>query len=124
MGIRRGGGKNRRSPPPSGKSQFLLLFRGCFAIFSPFGGLYATFLIFMWGLFHHAACGGLLAFFISMHMGSFSDFFSMWGHFLLLFFIVGGGTFYVLIYMIWWYFWGLSTPLQTFVRASVPWLPQ
>ena len=43
------------------------------------------------GLFYHAACGGLLAIFISMHMGSFNDFFSMWGPFLLLFLLWGGG---------------------------------
>ena len=107
------GGKYRRSPPTSGNSQFLLLFGGFFATFSPFGGLHAMFLIFMWGLFYHAACGGLLAIFISMHMGSFSNFFSMCS-----FFIVGGGGGFLCSYG--GLFWACPPPLQTFVQASVP----
>ena len=57
-GHPQGGARIGNCPPPSGKSQFILLFRGLFATFSPFGGLSATILFLMWGLFHHAACGG------------------------------------------------------------------
>ena len=119
MGARRGGARIGDHLPPLENPSFYCYLGAFLLPFYPFGGLYATFLIFMWGLFYHAVCGDLLAIFISMHMGSFSDFFSMWGPFMLLFFIVGGG--FLCSYG--GLFWGCPPPYKRLYGRQCPGCP-
>ena len=102
-GRSQGGGARIADHPPLWKIQFFIAIWGPF---SPFGDLSATFLFFMWGLFYHAACGGLSAILSPCIWGLLATCSPCWGLFCYFFFIVGG-PFYVLVVV----FFGLAHPL-------------